>query len=98
MKEFIILIITLCIIGVAAYQNYTEQLEKESDVLLHENINELDNDEYIKLFNNGISMKDLGDLIPAYTEVAKRLGILHEQTNISSVNITKISTFKKKNK
>ena len=42
--------------------------------------------------------KDLGDLIPAYTEVAKRLGILHEQTNISSVNITKISTFKKKNK
>ena len=24
--------------------------------------------------------KDLGDLIPAYTEVAKRLGILHEQS------------------
>ena len=26
--------------------------------------------------------KDLGDLIPAYTEVAKRLGILHEQSNV----------------
>ena len=31
--------------------------------------------------------KDLGDLIPAYTEVAKRLGILHEQSNVSAVNI-----------
>ena len=40
--------------------------------------------------------KDLGDLIPAYTEVAKRLGILHEQSNISSVNVTKITSFKKK--
>tara|TARA_B110000196_G_scaffold88035_1_gene76360 strand:- start:2743 stop:3525 length:783 start_codon:yes stop_codon:yes gene_type:complete len=39
--------------------------------------------------------KDLGDLIPAYTEVAKRLGILHEQSNISSVNVTKITSFKK---
>ena len=42
--------------------------------------------------------KDLGDLIPAYTEVAKRLGILHEQSNITSVNVTKITPFKKKNK
>ena len=40
--------------------------------------------------------KDLGDLIPAYTEVAKRLGILHEQSNLSSVNITKLSSIKKK--
>ena len=41
--------------------------------------------------------KDLGDLIPAYTEVAKRLGILHEQSNLSSVNnITKLSAVKKK--
>ena len=41
--------------------------------------------------------KDLGDLIPAYTEVAKRLGILHEQSNLSSVsNITKLSSVKKK--
>ena len=42
--------------------------------------------------------KNLGDLIPAYTEVAKRLGILHEQSNINSVNVTKITSFKKKNK
>ncbi len=40
--------------------------------------------------------KDLGDLIPAYTEVAKRLGILHEQSNVSAVNITKLSSVKKK--
>ena len=39
--------------------------------------------------------KDLGDLIPAYTEVAKRLGILHEQSNVSAVNITKLSSVKK---
>ena len=42
--------------------------------------------------------KDLGDLIPAYTEVAKRLGILHEQSNVSAVNITKLSSVKKKKK
>ena len=40
--------------------------------------------------------KDLGDLIPAYTEVAKRLGILHESTNVSSVNVTKLSSVKKR--
>jgi len=40
--------------------------------------------------------KDLGDLIPAYTEVAKRLGILHEQSNVSAVNITKLRSVKKK--
>jgi phosphoribosylaminoimidazole-succinocarboxamide synthase len=39
--------------------------------------------------------KNLGDLIPAYTEVAKRLGILHEQSNLSAVNITKLSSIKK---
>ena len=42
--------------------------------------------------------KDLGDLIPAYTEVAKRLGILHEQSNITAVNVTKLSSVKKKKK
>ena len=42
--------------------------------------------------------KNLGDLIPAYTEVAKRLGILHEQSNVSAVNITKLSSIKKKSK
>ena len=40
--------------------------------------------------------KDLGDLIPAYTEVAKRLRILHEQSNVSAVNITQLSSVKKK--
>jgi phosphoribosylaminoimidazole-succinocarboxamide synthase len=40
--------------------------------------------------------KDLGDLIPAYTEVAKRLGILHEQSNVSAVNITKFRSIKKR--
>ena len=40
--------------------------------------------------------KDLGDLIPAYTEVAKRLGILHEQSNVSTVNVTKLTTIKKR--
>ena len=42
--------------------------------------------------------KDLGDLIPAYTDVAKRLGILHEQSNVSAVNITKLSSIKRKRK
>ena len=42
--------------------------------------------------------KDLGDLIPAYTEVAKRLGILHEQSNVSAVNVTKLSSVKRKKK
>ena len=42
--------------------------------------------------------KNLGDLIPAYTEVAKRLGILHEQSNVSAVNVTKLSSIKKKSK
>ena len=42
--------------------------------------------------------KNLGDLIPAYTEVAKRLGILHEQSNLSAVNVTNLSSIRKKNK
>jgi phosphoribosylaminoimidazole-succinocarboxamide synthase len=40
--------------------------------------------------------KDLGDLIPAYTEVAKRLGILYEQSNVSAVNVTKLRSINKK--
>ena len=40
--------------------------------------------------------KDLGDLIPAYTEVARRLGILHENSNLSSVNVTKLRSIKKR--
>ena len=42
--------------------------------------------------------KDLGNLIPAYTEVARRLGILHEQSNLSAVNVTKLSSVKRKSK
>ena len=40
--------------------------------------------------------KDLGDLIPAYTEVAKRLGILHENSNVSAVNVTNLRSVKKR--
>ena len=40
--------------------------------------------------------KDLGDLIPAYTEVAKRLGILHEHSNVSAVNFTELRSVKKR--
>ena len=42
--------------------------------------------------------KNLGDLIPAYTEVAKRLGILHEQSNVTAVNVTQLSSVKRKKK
>ena len=42
--------------------------------------------------------KGLGDLIPAYTDVAKRLGILHEQSNVSAVNVTRLSSVKRKRK
>jgi len=42
--------------------------------------------------------KDLGDLIPAYTEVAKRLGIFHEYSNVSAVNVTRLRSVKKKKK
>ena len=42
--------------------------------------------------------KNLGGLIPAYTEVAKRLGIFYELSNPNSSNVTKLSAFKKRNK
>ena len=42
--------------------------------------------------------KDLGDLIPAYTEVAKRLGIMHEEANISKVKFGKPKAVNLKNK
>jgi len=41
------------------------------------------------------SLKSI-NLIPAYTEVAKRLGILHEQSNLSAVNVTKLRSVKKR--
>jgi len=42
--------------------------------------------------------KDLGNIIEAYQDVARRLGIMHEETNISEVNFgkTKSVKFKKK--
>ena len=42
--------------------------------------------------------KDLGNLIEAYQDVARRLGIMHEETNISEVNFGKTASiqFKKK--
>ena len=33
--------------------------------------------------------KDLGNIIQAYQEVARRLGIIHEETNISTVKFGK---------
>ena len=42
--------------------------------------------------------KDLGNLIPAYTEVARRLNILHEETNISEVKFGKPMAVKTKKK
>jgi phosphoribosylaminoimidazole-succinocarboxamide synthase len=42
--------------------------------------------------------KDLGNLIPAYEEVARRLNILHEQTNISEVKFGKPRAVKIKKK
>ena len=39
---------------------------------------------------------NLGNLIDAYQEVAKRLGILHEQSNIRAVNFEKPKAVKNK--
>ena len=40
--------------------------------------------------------KNLGNLFEAYQEVAKRLNILHEETNISSVKFGKLRSIKNK--
>ena len=42
--------------------------------------------------------KDLGNIIQAYQEVARRLGIMHEETNISEVNFGKTISLKFKKK
>ena len=42
--------------------------------------------------------KDLGNIIQAYQEVARRLGIIHEETNISTVKFGKPEAVKTKNK
>ena len=40
--------------------------------------------------------KNLGNLFEAYQEVAKRLNILHEETNISTVKFGKLRSIKNK--
>ena len=40
--------------------------------------------------------KDLGNLLKAYQEVARRLNILHEETNISSVKFGKLRSIRNK--
>ena len=42
--------------------------------------------------------KDLGNLIEAYQDVARRLGIMPEETNISEVNFGKTVSIKFKKK
>ena len=42
--------------------------------------------------------KDLGNIIQAYQEVARRLGIIHEESNISSVKFGKPKAVNIKNK
>ena len=42
--------------------------------------------------------KDLGNIIQAYQEVARRLGIMPEETNISEVNFGKTIPIKFKKK
>ena len=42
--------------------------------------------------------KDLGNLIEAYQDVARRLGIMHEEANISEVNFGKTASIKFKKK
>ena len=42
--------------------------------------------------------KDLGNVIEAYQDVARRLGIMHEETNISEVNFGKTTSIKFKKK
>ena len=41
--------------------------------------------------------KDLGNIIQAYQEVARRLGIMHEEANISKVKFGKPKAVKTKN-
>ncbi len=42
--------------------------------------------------------KDLGNVVQAYQEVARRLGIMPEETNISEVNFGKTTSIKFKKK
>ena len=52
-----------------------------------------------KKLDKDIFRNDLGNLIGAYQDVARRLGILHEESNIRPINFTKPKAVKfKKNK
>ena len=51
-----------------------------------------------KKLDKDIFRKDLGNLIEGYQEVARRLGILHEQSNISPIKFTKPTAVKIKKK
>ena len=52
-----------------------------------------------KKLDKDIFRNNLGDLIQGYQDVARRLGILHEQSNISPIKFTKPIAIKfKKNK
>ena len=42
--------------------------------------------------------KDLGNIIEGYQEVARRLGIMHEETNVKKVNFGKATSIKFKKK
>ena len=51
-----------------------------------------------KILDKDIFRKDLGNLIQGYQEVARRLGILHEHSNISPIKFTKPTAVKIKKK
>ena len=51
-----------------------------------------------KKLDKDIFRKDLGNLIEGYQEVARRLGILHEHSNISPIKFTKPTAVKIKKK
>ena len=88
---FQILVESSLLPGVLLRNKYLEFICKNVYVKINNKKNS-----FFKDFDKDRFRKDLGDLIPAYTEVAKRLGILHEQSNMSAVNVTKISSIKKR--
>ena len=51
-----------------------------------------------KKFDKDIFRKNLGNLIEGYQEVARRLGILHEQTNVRPIKFSKPTAVKIKKK
>ena len=55
-------------------------------------------DSKIKKLDKDRFRKDLGNIIQGYQEVARRLGIMPEETNISEVNFGKTASLKFKKK